>query len=159
MIYQPGDFVLYETKGFLPRLIRFGQWLRYRGPRKPYSRWNHAALIVDASGTIIQAQANGVRYGTLGTGRVVNLQGISPEDRLEIVDYAKQKVNATRYGFVAFVSIAVNLITGFRLRVSYDRTLICSALVAGALERAGVVWPIDSEFVTPADLAAKYDVR
>ena len=60
--FNPGDFILVSTNGILAKLIRFGQFIRYHGKMKPFSTWNHAAMIVDEEGTIIEAVGRGVRY-------------------------------------------------------------------------------------------------
>ena len=51
--FVPGDFILVSTNGVLARLIRFGQFIRYHGKMRPFSHWNHTAMVVSESGDIV----------------------------------------------------------------------------------------------------------
>src|SRR4051812_39483936 len=62
---QPGDFILTHNDSWTGWLIRLGQGLRYRGASRKYARWNHAALVVDSTGSIIEALGSGVCTGNL----------------------------------------------------------------------------------------------
>src|SRR6266480_6545002 len=61
----PGDFILTHGGEFFSRVIQFGQGLRFSGKNRPYTYWNHSALIVSADGAIIEALGPGVRRNTL----------------------------------------------------------------------------------------------
>ncbi|HEX6060505.1 MAG TPA: hypothetical protein VF001_00405, partial [Candidatus Limnocylindria bacterium] len=47
---EPGDFILTHGAELFSELIRFGQQLRFRGADRPYTYWNHAALVVTSGG-------------------------------------------------------------------------------------------------------------
>ncbi len=66
----PGDIVLFHGYGSIksPKtwtspLIRFGQ--RLRPEIRPWAFWNHAAVVANREGGIIEALGNGVSFGTL----------------------------------------------------------------------------------------------
>jgi hypothetical protein len=57
----PGDFILTHGKSWTSRMIRFGQRIRYWGPDKKFTRWNHAAIFINEKGDIIEALGGGVQ--------------------------------------------------------------------------------------------------
>ena len=61
---RTADFRLIHGKGFLAQLIRFGQWLRFHGRAHKYEIPNHAALIVDGGGWMVEPGAGGVNRNT-----------------------------------------------------------------------------------------------
>ena len=81
----------------------------------------------------------------------------SDEDRAEAAEFARQSVGA-EYGFVTIVSIAVSLVTGGKFAFAIDGQLICSGLVARALERTTAIFKHDPARIMPAELAEIYDV-
>lgn len=159
---QPGDFLLLsEGEDAWTRLIRFGQGLRYRGPRRQCARWNHAALFVDTQGTIIEALSSGVARRPVADYApqdyvVVHLE-LSDEDRREAVAFAASCLH-DGYGWLTIASVVLLVLTGTTLAFGLDGQEICSGLVAGSLEHAGVIFPRDATHLMPADLAAFYGV-
>jgi len=169
---QPADFILTHGSGWFDGLIRFGQALRYRGPDRKYTRWNHAALIVNDAGDIIEADGGGVARANLSKYTsteyyLVRVQA-SPEDRAEVVKFAEASVGGG-YGTLTIVSIALTLATGAKFNFGVDGQQICSGLVARAEERTGVIFvdgttggPEDlrePSHMMPADLAKYYGVE
>jgi len=159
--FNPGDFILVQTHGFLAKCIRFGQWFRYHGKIKPYAKWNHAALIVDTKGTIIEAAGRGVRYSSI-------TEYIGTEYYLVNTKLNKQSANQTvaagksfvkdKYGWLTIFSIALQLATGLEIQLSLGNTVICSAVVSQALWAGGIIFDNNPYQMMPADLAAAFNI-
>jgi len=166
--YVPGDFILTHGDAWTSKLIRFGQRLRIHGADRRYTHWNHAALVVSGSGDLIEALGAGVTPTHISkyTAKELHLVrvGASPEDHQQAVDFARWAAGLTgaprqRYGFITIVSIAYTLVTGGKFTFAIDGELICSGLVARAMERTGAIFNRTPTHVMPADLAKYYDVE
>ena len=158
---EPGDFLLVATTSLGGRLIRLGQSLRIRGDDRRYVKWTHAALIVDAGGTLIEAVGDGVRTSSIadyeGQEYLVVRIVASAENRAEIVDFARHALGRrARYNRLATVSMGLSMLTGSKLAFFIDGRFVCSSLVARALERSGRIFDRDPSHVAPADLAKYY---
>jgi len=118
---------------------------------------------VSEDGAIVEALARGVtrRHLDCYTSRdyqIVRIQG-SRQDREQVVAFAEWAAReCSRYGFLTIASIALCVITGCRVTFFVDGELICSGLVARALERTTAVFDVDPVHMTPADLARYYQV-
>lgn len=158
---RAGDFILTHGDAWTSRLIRFGQRLRYRGARAKYAYWNHTALIVDDRGTIIEALGTGVAQRSVhdydGAQYTVVRITASDEDRSEAAAFARAVIGAP-YGNLTIVSITLSLITGGRFSFAFDGQLICSGLVARALERTTLIFRRDPARIMPAELAEMFCV-
>lgn len=156
--FDRGDFVLVAGTHFNSRLIRFGQKLRIHGPDRRHVKWTHAALIVDRTGSLIEAVGTGVRRWHLDGYRdddyvVVRIHA-SEENRDEVVRFAEWALSrGARYSRLSTVSIGLSMLTGSRLMFHIDGQFVCSGLVARALERTGSIFDRDSAHIAPADLA------
>jgi hypothetical protein len=158
---RPGDFILTHGDQWTSRLIRFGQSLRYRGPKAKYTYWNHTALVVDMKGAIVEALGTGVTLRSIHDYEptqytVVRIEA-SDEDRAQAATFARSCVGAA-YGWLTIVSIAFSLVTGGGFAFAIDGQLICSGLVARALERTNAIFKHDPARIMPAELAEIYDV-
>src|SRR5438552_2902001 len=158
---RPGDFILTHGGEFFSRLIQLGQGLRYTGADRQFTYWNHTALIVSAEGAIVEALGPGVRRNTLGDYdqtqyTVVHIEA-SDEDRAEMVAFAEHWIGA-RYDWATIVSIAISLVTGAKLSFGFAGQLICSGLVARALERTAAIFEEEPSHVMPAGLAKMFAV-
>lgn len=160
--FSPGDIILTRSEGFLSRLISFGQRLRFHGK---YSGWTHAAIIVSPAGDIIEAFHTGIEKNHISKYRteaycLIRVDKVAKgDDRRQMVRFADWcLLNQPRYGTLQVVAIALMLITGWRLYFGLDRRVICSSLVAKALERTEVIFERDSSFILPAELAARFKV-
>jgi len=164
MDFLPGDFILTHRSGPIPRLIRAGQRLRFRGPDRTYAHWSHSALIVDAQGAIVEAEASSVRRDHLSRYKdseyhVVHLGDTANErDRRQAVAFAERLVGQA-FGFGEMAAISVSLLSSRRLAFTRKSHLICSVLVARALERTDAVFELDPSAMLPADLAKHYGVK
>jgi hypothetical protein len=156
--FDRGDFVLVAGKHFNSGVIRFGQRLRIHGDDRRYTKWSHAALIVDRDGALIEAVGTGVRRWHLDHYRdddyvVVRLH-TSEENRDEVVRFAEWALRrGARYSRLQTVSMALSMLTGSKLTFFIDGQFVCSGLVARALERTGSIFDRDSSHIAPADLA------
>lgn len=147
MTTAPGDFLVSHDGDVIDRLIQFGT----------RSHWNHAALIIDADGTVIEALSTGLaespasKYASRDTYHVA--VALSEEDRREVVAFARSMLSRhARYGWLQIAAIVLRLLTGGRLVLKIDGTFICSELVARALGQGGVIWTRDPALMSPADL-------
>jgi hypothetical protein len=154
MTYRPGDIFVVKTGGWA------APWIRW------FTRsWaNHAAAIIAADGSDVEAQPHGAIRGNVnGYAGDRQLWGrpsfVTDEQAARFVVEAG-KLAGTPYGWLDIASLALlrwGVRPGLvRRRVScYDR-LTCAELVDLAYQRAGVQLfndgrqPLD---VTPADLA------
>lgn len=161
---QPGDFILTHNDAWTGKLIRFGQGLRFRGKDRKYAYWNHTAIIIDKSGTLIEALDKGVKQTHIskykqGEYYLVRLEATAdPTDRVEVVKFAKWCLGES-YGWLTLLCIALGLLTGGKLTFGFDGQQICSGLVARAMERTKAIFNRNPENIMPADLAKYYRVE
>ena len=158
---EPGDFILTHGAEFFSRLIQLGQGIRYTGVDRPFTYWNHTALIVSADGAIVEALGPGVRRNSLAeydqTQYTVVHVTASREDRAEMVAFAEHWIGA-RYDWATIVSIVISLLTGAKFSFGFAGQLICSGLVARALERTTAIFEEEPSHVMPAGLAKMFAV-
>ena len=159
--FNPGDFILVSTNGVLAKFIRFGQFIRYHGKMKPFSTWNHAAMIIDEEGTIIEAVGRGVRYAHIDEYKdveyyLVNTK-LNSQSRTQAVAACKSFIK-DKYGWFTIASIAIELITGIKLQFSLNNSMICSAVVGQSLWAGGVIFDRNPYQMMPADLAAAFNI-
>lgn len=159
---MPGDFFLTVKKSKLFRLIGWGQSRRFKGDLKKFARWNHAGLFVGYGGEIIEATHKGVTRGNISQYKGREYIIVTPkvrgiDDITEMMEFAEWAVGKP-YGFLTIVGLGIWAIFGGKFDVSLDGTIICSGLVARALERAGYIFDRDPSRVAPGDLARHFDV-
>jgi hypothetical protein len=156
---EPGDFILTHGAELFSQLIRFGQQLRFRGADHPFTYWNHAALVVTSGGAIVEALGSGVERRSISdydpTQYTVVRITASAEDRVEAAVFAERCVGQ-RYGWTTIVSIALSLLTGAKFSFGFNGQLICSGLVARALERTTAIFEDEPSHIMPAELAKLY---
>ena len=159
--YTPGDFILVSSTGILAKFIRFGQFIRYHGKMKPFSRWNHAALIIDEQGTIIEAIGRGVVTNNISDYKDVEYYYVNTrlnsQSRSQSVAAGKSFLK-DKYGWLTIFSIAMELITGVKVQLSNSNTMICSAVVGQSLWAGGIIFDQNPYQMMPADLAAAFNV-
>jgi hypothetical protein len=149
---KPGDILLVQSNGALPRLIRLGERLRRKGP---WCQWSHIAVIVSPEGDTIEAQARGVVRSQVSAHPVRQVAdfGLTDAQRAAAVAFAESCVGV-KYGYLTILSIALDIFTPHLPRFRAGRTLICSELGARALEHGGWICPLlDTGTVEPSDLA------
>src|SRR5579863_8602728 len=135
---MPGDFILTHGKSFFSYLIRFGQKLRFWGKDRQYTWWNHAAIIVSADGSLIEALGAGVECTNIVKYKATEYHLVSltsamadEHDRQQAVKFAAWTLGQ-RYGWVTIISIAIGLLFAGNFTFGFDGQFICSGLVARA---------------------------
>lgn len=138
------------------------------------SKWNHAAIALDAE-QMIEATSGGVRVSPIRSldeivtirldeesGTVCGPDGTCDirlyygNDLEEVLAWAAGRVG-WKYGYVnAAICGLRNMWPGLQIKVG--NTAICSELVAESLERAGHWFGKDSALVSPGDLATHFGV-
>lgn len=160
--FKPGDFILTHKNKLIPRFIRFAQ--RIRGRERKYSHWSHTAMITSPKGDIVEAETKGVIRSQLSDYRdveyhLVKIDGIADErDRRQAVEFTESMVGQP-FGVLDGIGLILSLVTGLRLNVSYNSHLVCSALVARALERTDAIFDDEPAHMLPADLARFFGVE
>jgi len=160
--FEPGDFILTHRHHMVSKLSRLAQSIR--GRERRYSYWSHAAVIVDPSGALIEAESNGVIRSSLAKYELeeyhlVHLGTTADQrDRRQVVAFLESLVGQP-FGFLDLVSVGLSLLTGAKLNISYESHLMCSALVARALERTSAIFGDEPAHMLPADLARHYGVE
>lgn len=150
---SPGDVVFAHSSGWMGKLIRLGERLRWK---EHASYWNHACVVSDIGpdGTVwvIQATLKGVvrsPISTVGEYKIVPC----PADPSKVVEFSWKQMG-DHYGVLSIIATAIDLVTGnwfpsFRRR----GTWICSAVTAEALRFGGWYHDFgDIYTVTPAQL-------
>ena len=159
--FVPGDFILVSTKGILAKCIRVGQVLRYHGKMRAYSHWNHAAMIIDSNGTIVEAVGRGVRISNINEYQESEYYLVSTklnkQNRDQAVAASKSFVK-DKYGWFTILSIILQLVTGIEFQFSFGNSVVCSGVVAQSLWAGGVIFDSNPYQMMPADLASAYDV-
>ncbi|HVD00143.1 MAG TPA: YiiX/YebB-like N1pC/P60 family cysteine hydrolase [Candidatus Dormibacteraeota bacterium] len=160
--FEPGDFILTHRRHLVSRMIRIAQ--KIRGRERKYSYWSHAAVIVDRDGSLVEAETHGVVRTNLSKyqEREYHLVRIGDSadqrDRAQVAAFAESLVGQP-FGFLDLFSVGLSLLTGAKVNVSYESHLMCSALVARALERTSAIFGDEPAHMLPADLARYYGVE
>lgn len=158
---QAGDVVLTHGSTWISILIRIGQAIRFQGDKQPYAYWNHAALVVNEQGDLIEALGYGITKRNISVYQpkeyaVIKVQACD-DQRKAMVRYAEFQLGK-KYGILTFLSLGLSLLTGLKFTFGIEGEMVCSGLVASALERADEVFPRPSLNMTPADLAVYFNV-
>ena len=158
--FQPGDFILIHRNIFFSKMVRAGQRIRYS---KKYAYWNHTALITSTNGDMVEALGKGLIPGHISKYQDMEYHlvrmHVSDEDAKEILNFSDYMIkNHAKYSISSIVSIFFTLLFGWKFVFGRVGTFICSGFVATALTRAGEIYDKPPEYMTPADLAVKYNV-
>ena len=159
--YVPGDFILVSSKGILAKFIRFGQFIRYHGKMKAFSHWNHAAMIIDTDGNIVEAVGRGVVTSHISDYKDVEYYYVSTKLNAQSRDQAVAACRSfikDKYGWLTIFSIAFELLFGIKLQFTNNNTMICSAVVGQSLWAGGIIFNTNPYQMMPADLAAAFQV-
>jgi hypothetical protein len=159
---RPGDIVLIRGAGWLGKSIRF--FIRMRCRRdgdRALAHWSHAGIIVTSQGHLVEVVPRGVVLNRLENYRAQEYHyvylDLSPADRTRASQYAYSCVKQ-KYGRLSFVLLAIAILTGDWLKVPDRGQQGCVALIARALQRAGVTFARKPTDMTPADLAKNFGV-
>jgi len=161
MTPTPGTLVFCHGSDFIGKVIRFGEWLRWRRG----SQFNHVAIVdrvENGVAYVIQAEARGVTncraLDEIAPGGHYELMQL-PEgvDVEQVLAFAREQVGS-KYGFGTIVAIAIDILTpgwfpSLRPANKNSNSWICSAVVAESLRAGGWFhrWP-DIYLVSPAQL-------
>jgi uncharacterized protein YycO len=158
---RPGDIVLFEARkpDFMQNVIHL----------TTRSRYNHAALVMEVhpaeqgwegDASIVEATGRGVSKAFVAEKTDSILTYISvpfsdEEDRMSALAWASARVGE-RYGYLNAVMCGVNnALAGLHLAIKKTDSIICSELVAEALNHAGFdFFRRDSSQISPGDLAS-----
>lgn len=160
MAIRTGDVIVVRTPGWGALLIRFGAWLH----KKP-SSIDHVAVVVDDKGTVIEAEPNGVRLGTVasydGKYLISNpSQPKSDEQRANVAKLAMQYLG-DHYDWEAIAEdaaaeLGIHHWVFFKtwVKAVVPKSFVCSSLAAYIYALAGLESPTEGRWTTPADWAA-----
>ena len=160
--FVPGDFILTHRHRLFAALITIAQRRRFRGPDARFAHWSHAALIVGADGSLVEAETMGVTRGSVSKYRddeyeVVRLgRAFSADGRVAAVAYAEGQVGQA-FGYLDMLGAALHLLFGWPLRWVRRNHEICSSLVVKALQHGGRLRDFDPPTTLPADLAKAFE--
>ena len=149
---------MHHYKSFLARLIRWGEWLR---PLNRKFSWTNHSAIVETPTTIIQEVARGsVRSPVTDLDAalvaIVRIKA-TPAQKTAAVTFAQWTLGS-EYGYLSIVGDGLDDLTGLRLSVGTYGSMVCSAAVARAAERMGLIPDRDAGSVQPADNARYFNV-
>jgi hypothetical protein len=159
---RPGDIVLVRGAGWLGKSIRF--FIRMRCRRdgdRALAHWSHAGIIVSSRGHLIEVVPSGVVLNLLENYRPQEYHyvylDLSANERTRASQYAYSCLRQ-KYGRWSFVLLALTILTGDWFEVPDRGQQGCVALIARALQRAGVTFQRRPTEMTPADLAKNFGV-
>ena len=160
--YTIGDIVLTHTDGVGGLVVRWGQRLRFHGPRRRFAQWNHCALIVSDKGDLVEAlPRTGATRSHLNKylprERTIIRTRTHDLDQGEILQFADRIVGEP-YGWLCDFFVFLGYLTGNLLNVSVQHQVMCSELVARAQERSGTYFPRLPQSMAPGDIAEFYGV-
>jgi hypothetical protein len=156
---SPGDFILtHADHSFVDAAIRFGQRLRYRGKRRPFAYWNHAAGVTvgGPDAVLVEMLAAGATVSPLSkyAGRDYILVHVEQgaARRSEAAEYWEWLARThCEYGYVSILLDAIALLTHLPVGGAWRGRPVCSAAVAAGLGMDE--WRSNPSAVLPADLA------
>lgn len=160
---RPGDVLLIRGRGPLGMLIRLVQRVRHRRREdRGFAYWTHAALVTSPPAYVIEVIHAGVVARELKSYRghdyhYVGLD-LSEAQRHDVVRFAWSCLRQ-RYGTLSSVLVGLSVLLGDRLQVPERGQQGCGALIARALQRAGMKFERSPANMLPADLAKRFDAR
>lgn len=153
-----GDIGFARTKGFMGRLIRLGEWLKFRS-----CDFNHTFVVVSTGLSyndtwIVQAELRGVSLRRLSeilpdASEIHIIHPPKGVDGLKVAEFALRQLGDP-YGLVTILCIALDITTpDWFLEFRRNWSWICSALTGESLRYAGWLFDFkDIYTVTPTEL-------
>jgi hypothetical protein len=159
---RPGDVVLVRGAGWLGKAIRFFVRMRCRRDgSQSFAHWSHAGIIVSSKGHLIEVLHTGVALSRIEKYRDQDFHyvylDLSAAGRTRASRYAYSCLRQ-KYGRLSFLLFAFAVLSGDWFEVPDRGQQGCVALIARALQRAGMTFARRPTDMTPADLAKKFDV-
>jgi len=144
MTSQPGDIGFAHSNGTMAKLIRVGEWLKFRR-----SEWNHQFVVsdmvdIDGMPFVIQATMRGVtdtaRLDQVAPGgRYLTLPPPPEVDRAKLLEFCKKQVGL-EYGYLTDIAMALDIVTWQwfpAFRGARKQSWQCAALVNEGLRYGG----------------------
>lgn len=156
MTYTPGTYFCVGTHGFVPTVIKMAT----------HSLVDHAGVITDTAGSIVEAMPGGVRISNISEYKgsyllISSPEESTPEQRGIIVDSALHMVGVP-YNDLAIVDDGLESLGVFwnwlASYASTDHELMCSEVVASCGAVAALNWMCGRKHVsevTPGDLGRR----
>jgi hypothetical protein len=145
---QPGDIVWCRTAGVMGKLIRLGEWIKFRK-----CAYNHECIVSDIDETgavwVIQATMRGIVRSPLATltpgGSYITMAPPPECDRAKIVEFMKAQLELhIKYGILTILAISIDILS-YQWVPAFQRaskaTWICSAVSEEAQRYAGWLYP------------------
>ena len=160
---RPGDLVLIRGATPLGLAIRWFERLRYRKPQERHlAHWSHAALVLSPSGLLVEVTGRGVVLSRIeqyceDEYHYIRLD-LSDEQRRNVTRYA-YSCCGQKYGTRSFLYLVLFVLLGGRFSAPDRGEHGCVALIARALQKAGMEFDRAPADMMPGDLAKKFDVR
>src|ERR1700728_1390027 len=157
MTFQPGDVGLAHGSGLVDWAIRFAETRRY-GKKSQEARWNHAFMITDAGGGLIEAAGRGMQRDTMekeyAHGDFIVLRPSYPSGGADraVATMTTLFNDKEKYGYLEIASEALAFLTQTKLRFGSAGQQICSGAVSSALDQGGIPMGEDEEWNSPADV-------
>jgi len=155
MQVQTGDVGLTRGHGFADWAIRFAESRRYGGA-SPEAKWNHAFMIVDADGGLIEAEGRGVVANSLAAEYSATehtiLRPPYPEGGADRAVAVMRGMLGDHYGYLEIVCEGLAFMFQTKLRFGILGEHICSGAVSRAVEIGGLDMGPDEEWNSPADV-------
>lgn len=165
--YKAGDILLTSGDYFFSKLIKFGQSIRYG---KEYGKWNHAALILNEEGDLMEALGRGVVRTNIRNYKDSRYHVISPpthpHDREQMVALAESIIEAKwKYDWLLIGSLAVNL--GFyavglpepQIYIAKSGSAICSGAVCTVRSKGDEIFDEHPYSMKPVQIFMYYEVE
>lgn len=160
-VYKPGDFFLSTNDSLFARIIKFGEGLHLP---KEYCWTNHAGRVMDVEGNIIEALAHGLEVGNISKYTEKDCVVVSPAftdaERAKVVQWSQRRYDEhEKYGFVAIGCASLMCLTKSRFRFGIAGQIYCSGYVAAGNAQGGEDMGDMPQWMMPAELAARYQVK
>lgn len=172
--FEAGDYVLVsagrwkqdrrgrDRRGHVPigsRLIQIGQGLRFRGDKKRFAHWNHAAWVSD--GELIEVRRGKVRATPFETYRDIEFtlvhSNLTEDQRKDAEKFVRWALTTEKkFAWLGLASVILSLLTAMKVSFGTPGTMFCSGLVAAAL--GTYEWRDQPALVLPAHLAKYADI-
>jgi hypothetical protein len=159
---RPGDVVLVRGAGWLGKVIRLVVRMRCRRESDlSFAHWSHAGIIVSPQGHLVEVLHTGVVLNHIENYRdqeyhYVRLD-LADADRTRASRYA-QSCLRQKYGCWSCILLGLAVLSGDSFEVPDRGQQGCVALIARALQRAGMTFARRPTDMTPADLARTFGV-
>jgi hypothetical protein len=164
-VIRVGDFILtHADKSLVDSMIRLGQRIRYRGDKRRFAYWNHAAGVVESgrSPVLVEMLAAGATVSPLSKYADREFTVVHVDQTIRRADEAAEywkwlAETHVGYGYLSIVLDAIAILTRLPIGGAWRGRPVCSAAVAAGL--AMNPWRASCAGIMPADLAYYFDAQ